>query len=116
MKKLCSCKICSCENLSLPFIAFLQAVGLVVYCGLVGLIFWKGNQWFTPPGYLGPVMVLTLLVVSALICALIAGGYPFLLFWEKKETRVALRLVGYTVAWLIFFFLLILLLLVASNV
>jgi len=99
----------------LSFIAFLQALGLVVYCGLVGLVFWKGGDWFGKPPHLffGPVMLLVLLVASALISALIVLGYPFILFWEKKKTVKALRLVVYTVAWLVFFIFLIALLLVA---
>lgn len=32
------------KKCSLSLIAFLQATGLAVYCGLVALLFWKGNQ------------------------------------------------------------------------
>ena len=91
-------------RLSLSFIAFLQAVGLIIYCSLIGLLFWQGNQWFGPvQGFLGPVLFLVLFVASALISALLVLGYPFILFWEKKKTGKALRLVLYTTAWLIFF-------------
>lgn len=90
---------------SLAFIAFLQAWGLMVYVGLVALLFWKGEEIFGKVDlYLGPVMLLTLFVVSALISALIVLGYPFIIFWEEKKTRKALKLVGYTIFWLIFFF------------
>ena len=97
------------SKFSLPFIAFLQAVGLVVYCGLVGLLFWKGSDWFGKPPhlFLGPVMFLVLFVVSALISALIVLGYPFFLFWEKKKIKEALRLVVCTTLWIVFFFFLI---------
>lgn len=96
--------------MSLPFIAFLQAVGLVVYCLLIALLMWQGESWFGPIyTFLGPAMFLVLFVVSALISALLILGYPFILFWEKKQTIKALRLVIYTIVWLIFFvFLLIL--------
>ena len=94
-------------------VSFFQALGIVIYCGLVGLIFWRGNQWFGKMNnYLGPVLVLTLLSVSVLVCGLLAFGYPVMLFWDEKKTRDALKLVGYTAAWLlgfIFFILLILL-------
>ena len=94
-------------------IAFLQALGLVTYCCLVGLLFWRGNQWFGKmPNYLGPVLFLTLFVVSAVISALIVMGYPFLLFWEKKKTRQALKLVAYTVLWLIGFIFLLMTLII----
>ena len=88
---------------------FFQALGIVIYCGLVGLIFWRGNQWFGKMNnYLGPVLVLTLLSVSVLVCGLLAFGYPVMLFWDEKKTKDALKLVGYTAAWLLGFIFLIL--------
>lgn len=99
------------KTYSLPFIAFFQALGLMIYCSLVGLIFWRGSEWFGPAQtFLGPAFVLVLFVVSALISALIGLGYPFILFWERKKTVEALRLVIYTTVWLAFFTLLIILL------
>lgn len=99
------------KTYSLPFIAFFQALGLVIYCSLVGLIFWRGGEWFgTAQTFLGPAFVLVLFVVSALISALIGLGYPFILFWERKKTFEALRLVIYTTVWLAFFTFLIILL------
>lgn len=101
------------KRLSLPFIAFLQALGLVVYCGLVGLLIWQGNNLFGPPfTFLGPTLFLVLFVASALISALLILGYPFILFWEKKKTIEALRLVAYSIAWLAFYFFLILIILI----
>jgi len=95
------------KKLSLSFIAFLQALGLVVYCSLVGLFIWQGENIFGPPyTFLGPVMFLVLFVASALISALLILGYPFLLFWEKKRLIEALKLVIYTIAWLALFILL----------
>ncbi len=100
------------KKLSLPFIAFLQALGLTLYCSLVGIIMWKGGTWFGQmTGYLGPVLILSLLVVSVLICALIAGGYPFLVFWDKKNTKEALTIVTYTAGWLVLFVAFVMLLL-----
>lgn len=94
---------------SLVKLSFFQALGIVIYCGLVGLIFWRGNQWFGKMNnYLGPVLVLTLLSVSVLVCGLLAFGYPVMLFWDEKKTRDALKLVGYTAAWLLGFIFLIL--------
>lgn len=95
------------SSLSLPFIAFLQALGLVIYCLLVGLLIWQGNALFGPPfTFLGPTMFLVLFVASALISALIILGYPIILFWEKKQTIKALKLVACTTGWLILFVLL----------
>lgn len=96
---------------SLCFISFFQALGLLVYCGLVALLIWNGNKWFgTVPNYIGPLLFLTLFTTSALVSALIVLGYPFLLLWEKKKTKDAIKLVGYTAAWSVFFVLLIILL------
>ncbi len=96
------------KKFSLTFIAFLQALGLIIYCGLVGLLFWRGNTWFGPmTSYLGPVLFLVLFVASALVSALLVLGYPVFLFWEKKEKVEALKLVACTTAWLIAFILLI---------
>ena len=94
---------------SLICLGFWQALGLVVYCSLIGLFFWRAEKWFgkiTAP--LGPILLLLLLVVSALICGFIALTQPFLL-WQKKETQNALKLIAYTVAWLSFFTLLLIL-------
>lgn len=96
------------EKLSACKVAFFQALGLVIYCGLVGVIFWQGEMWFGKMNnYLGPVMVLVLLSMSVIICALIAFGYPFLVFWEEKKTKKAITIVYYTAAWLILFMVLL---------
>jgi len=89
---------------SLCLISFLQAVGLTVYCGMVALIFWQGERWFGKiTNFWGPVLLLVLLTTSVLVCALIALGYPVYLFWQKKETIKAMKIVGYTTGWLILF-------------
>lgn len=103
------------KKFSLPFLAFLQASGLAAYCGLVGYLMWHGEtlKIFGPPfTFLGPTMFLVLFVVSALISALLILGYPFILFWEKKKTIEALKLVGYSIAWLAFYVFFLLLVLI----
>lgn len=92
------------KRLSPLLIGFLQALGLSVYCGLVGIVFWKGDTWFgSVDNSFGPFAMLSLFVLSALICALIALGYPFIIFWDKKNTKQALQLVSYTAGWLLIF-------------
>jgi len=92
------------EKLSVRKVAFLQALALVCYCGLVGMVFWGGDKWFgNMNGYLGPVMVLVLLSLSVIVCALIAFGYPFLVFWDEKKVKKALSIVYYTAGWLVLF-------------
>ena len=90
-------------------IGFFQAVGLTLYCSLVSILFWQGNKLFgNVPNYFGPFLFLIIFTTSALISALITLGYPFLLFWEKKQTKEALKLVGYTAGWLVLIAVLIL--------
>lgn len=97
------------KKLSLPMIGFFQAIGLTVYCSLVSILFWQGNKLFgNVPNYFGPFLFLIIFTTSALISALITLGYPFLLFWEKKQTKEALKLVGYTAGWLVLIAVLIL--------
>ena len=92
------------SKMSLGFIGFLQSTGILVYCSLIGLIFWKGNNIFGPvPSLFGPVAFFLLFMVSAVICALLYLGYPFWLFWEHKNLRRALHLVIHTTLWCLVF-------------
>ncbi len=95
------------KKLPLAGISFLQALGLVIYCALVGVFLWKGECLFGPArNFLAPALILIIFVTSALICALVVLGYPIILFWEKKQATEALKLVAYTTAWLALFVLL----------
>jgi hypothetical protein len=95
------------EKTSLCLISFLQALGLALYCGLVSILFWQSNTLFGKgPNFWGPALFLVLFVTSALVSALFVLGYPFFLFWQKKQTQKAIKLVGYTTAWLMGFIIL----------
>ncbi|MBU1129906.1 hypothetical protein KKE45_01135 [Patescibacteria group bacterium] len=97
------------KELSLNLIAFLQATALLIYCSLVGLLFLYGNNLFgKTPNFLGPLLFLILFVASALVSALITLGYPVILFWKKKQTVKAIKLVINTTIWLIAYILIIL--------
>lgn len=88
------------KKLPLGFIAFLQALGLAVYCGLISLIMLNGETWFgRVPNFYGPLLLLCLLVTSALISALITLGYPVILFWKMNQPVKAVKLVIYTAGW-----------------
>jgi hypothetical protein len=93
------------KKLSLEFVGFLQAVGVVIYCGLVGLVFWKGETWFGSIAYTysGPILFLILFAASVLICGLLVFGYPVFLFWDKKQACESLKVIAYTAAWLAIF-------------
>jgi hypothetical protein len=95
------------------FIGFLQSLGLSLYILLIALVIWNGEAWFGRIGnFLGPILFLSLFVVSAIICALIALAYPFIVFWDKKNTKEAMRIVFYTAGWLTLFVLIFLVTLV----
>jgi len=92
------------KNLSLGFISFLQALGLTVYISLIGLLMSQGNAIFGKMDtFLGPTLFLIIFVLSAVVCGLVFGYYPFILWWEHKETKKAIRVVFYTAGWLVFF-------------
>jgi hypothetical protein len=95
---------------SLKTQGFLQALGVVIYCSLVGLLMWKGNTIFgKAPNYFGPVAVLLLFSVSALICAVIVFYQPYKLFFDR-EKKNAVNLVLFTTGFLVLFLLVFLLL------
>jgi len=91
-------------------IAFLQALGLITYCSLISLIFWRGEAWFgRMPNFLGPFLMLIILCTSVLICGLIVFGYPAKLYLKTKKFYQPLKLVLSTAAWLVGFSVLIIL-------
>jgi len=71
-------------------LGFLQALGVTFYCSLVGLVMWRGNEIFGKvDSYIGPVTVLVMLSVSALICGLLVFYKPYKLFFaNQKEEAV----------------------------
>ena len=94
---------------------FLQALGISIYCILVGLFMWNVGQIIGPiKSFLGPVAIVTLFSVSALICALIVFYKPYKLFFAGKR-ELALKTVMYTAIWLFLFLLIILACLLIQN-
>ncbi|MFH2232307.1 MAG: hypothetical protein ABII13_04015 [Patescibacteria group bacterium] len=101
-------KHCS-DKIPLCLTAFLQALGLIIYCSLIGLVLWRGETLFGQvPNFMGPVLLLVLFATSALICALITLGHPIILFYKKKEPVKALKLIALTAGWLVLFIVLLL--------
>ncbi len=81
-------------------LGFIQALGVTLYCLLVGVLFWKGNEIFGKPDrYVGPVTFLLLFIASAMICALMVFYQPYILFFAGKK-KEALETVVNTAAWL----------------
>lgn len=88
------------KKLSLGIIAFLQAVGLIFYTSLIGFVM----THFRPgQSLLGGTVILSIFMISAVICAGLYLGYAFWLFWERKQTKNAIKLTLYTSLWLILF-------------
>jgi hypothetical protein len=93
---------------SIKNLGFIQACGVTLYCGLVGILFWKGNEIFgSVPNYFGPVAFLLLFSVSALVCALLVFYQPYKLFFAGKK-KEAIDLVLHTTGWLFALFILFL--------
>lgn len=95
------------KKFSPAFAAFLSAISVSLYILLVSLVISNGNIIFGPlVGFMGPLIFLTLFSVSVLVCGFLVLGFPFYLFWFKKQIPKALKIVGFTTLWLFVFFLL----------
>lgn len=103
------------KNLSLPFLGFLQATGLLVYVSLVSLFMNNANKIFGPvSGFFGPIAFLLLFIVSAMITGSLALARAGFLFWEKKY-KESFTLIGWTLGWCVLYLLLVFLLLFALK-
>lgn len=91
------------ERLSLPFLAFLQASGLLIYIILVSLFLVNANKVFGPVGnFFGPMAFLLSFIVSALISGFLVLARAGFLFWEKRY-KESFILLGWTLAWIVFY-------------
>ncbi len=95
------------KNLSLPFLGFLQATGLLIYVTLVALFMSNANQIFgkTDNSFFGPIAFLLLFIISATISATIVLARAGYLFWEKRYQE-AFTLLGWTLGWAVLYFIL----------
>jgi len=98
------------KSMSIKKTGLLQALGVTIYCSLVGLLFWQGNHLFPKVNqYFAPVMMLLLLNVSVLVCGLLVFYKPYKLFFEGRK-KDAINIVLSTSLWLfafLFFFFLL---------
>ena len=91
------------KKITLPFLGFLQATCLVIYIGLVTGFFAFAENWFPNLDFFyGPILMLLLFVVSAVISALLVLGRAGYLFWEKRY-RECFMLLGWTIGWALFY-------------
>lgn len=92
------------RELPLGIVALFQALGLTAYCVFIVTVMFQGNNWFgNIPEYFAPLIMLVTLSTSALVCGLVTLGYPFVLFFNKKQPRKAIKLVVYTALYLALF-------------
>lgn len=85
---------------------FLQALGIAVYCSLIGLFIFNADSVIGKIGdKFGPILFLLMLSTSVLICGTIVFYKPYKFFVEGKK-KEALDTVIFTAVWLLVFLLL----------
>lgn len=93
------------KNISAPFLAFLQATGLVIYLILIALFF----NYVVPEldndstEFYAPIVMLLLFIISAMITGTLVLGRTGILFWDKKYKK-AFELLGWTIGWSLLYF------------
>ena len=88
---------------------FLQALGVFIYCSLIGLFMGSAESIFGKIDIpLGPILLLLIFSTSALICGVLVLYKPYKVFVEGKK-KEALTIVISTSVWLFVFSLLFLL-------
>ena len=84
-------------------VGFLQALGVALYCILVGTFLWNSNNLFGKADtFFAPITLLTLLSTSVMICGLIVFYKPYLLFFSGKKKEAADVVVSTAVSLFIF--------------
>jgi len=89
--------------------SLVNAAGVFVYISVVVGLLFNAKSIFgepDPPGFLTPIFMLLLFVISASITGLLVLGKPIYLYLEgfKKD---AFTLLFYTIAWLLFFLIIV---------
>lgn len=107
----------SMDKYPTSFLAFLQAVVLVSYVYLVGLVINTSERWFVEePGVLNIIFALTLLVVSVLVSGVVTLGYPLYLILKKKAYSKGFWLISLTIGWLVILLFFLVLFLSSSQI
>lgn len=95
------------NNLPPAAVGFIQATALTLYIAFVSYFFSIGPifAYKESGSFFGPVIILLLFILSAVISALLVLGKAGMLFWEKKY-KEAFEILGWTIIWgFIYFFL-----------
>lgn len=90
------------KKFSLPFLAFLQMTGLVIYIILLASFFTFVMPKFNPnialSEFFAPLIMLLLFILSAVISATLVLGRAAILFWEKKY-KESFKLIFWDIVW-----------------
>lgn len=93
----------------------LQALGVTLYCSLIGLVLFNGEKLFGQMNSLiGPITFLLMFSVSAMICGLMVFYKPYQLFLDDKKEKAA-SVVLSTVAYLFAILLILFVLMVLTS-
>jgi hypothetical protein len=96
-------------------IGLLEALGVVIYCSLIATMLNSFEKTFiAPPGILGLILMLVLLVFSAAITGSIVFGYPAYLALHKKF-KEALSILAFTAIYFLGMILIILILIAVFS-
>ena len=94
-------RISSAKEVSDVFVGLIQAALTFLYITLLVLFMSNGEVWIGKLNSAsGPVLFLSLAVISVLFLILILFAYPLFLYSEKKVKK-ALGVVGYSFLWLL---------------
>ncbi|KKQ80153.1 MAG: hypothetical protein UT02_C0014G0003 [Parcubacteria group bacterium GW2011_GWC2_38_7] len=89
------------EKISSVIVGLIQAGAVVVYCSLISSFFWflsRSGEGLQPEAFWGPLIMLTLLVFSASVMAIIVFGYAVVLALDNK-----LKIAGKVLLWTLIF-------------
>lgn len=89
------------EKASASTLGFLQALGLILYCGLIALFFYTMTKSSTQPGFFGFFLMLMLLVFSAAVSGSLVFGYPAYLALIRNKIKEALTILVFTLLYIL---------------
>jgi hypothetical protein len=97
------------NNKKLIVSGLIHSLGVLVYVGAVAWLMFNGSKIFgqQDDNFLMPVAMLLLLITSATITGSLVLGKPVILFLGGQKSE-AIKLLGYTIGWIVVFMLVIL--------
>jgi len=94
---------------------FLQAAGVLIYCGLIAVFFFYMTKTAAQPGIVGIFLMLALFVFSAAITGSLVFGYPAYLALVKNRIKDALTILVYTLLYSLLIILLTIIIVVSFT-